>query len=236
VAVKIPCSQCGTENALGRVFCSGCGLKLESANISQESLAKAQRPAKTVKLASRIVGILVAISAVVLLSFMHWPSPIDADEGTRRAGNTATRKLDLVDRQIKTGSLRLVSQNFTEKDVNGYFIFHGSKKRRLLDVAFHEGHFEARLVSSIGPITIGSFESPALRLSRKVRGRASASGIEITHGSIGHVPMIGPLKGIPAKAIRKAALAVCPHRELLAAAQGIKFREDAVELTLGPRR
>jgi len=74
----IPCSKCGYDNELGRIFCHSCGAKLDLAEIKSPSqggkrLTKKAR-AGAGKIVSRVVTIAI-LAAVVVVLFLAFQVP-----------------------------------------------------------------------------------------------------------------------------------------------------------------
>lgn len=231
--VEITCQQCETGNPLGRVFCMKCGAKLDSSAVSQQSMQKQQRPVRAARWGRRLTVVGLVLLSLAVVGLALWPRSIPAEAGTRRAGDATTRKLELIERQMTTGGLRLVKQHFTEKDVNGYYVFHTKSRNVLFHAAFHDGRFSAQAVTQIGPLKLGGMHTPSLRVTRTVRGVAQGDSLRVTSGAIGHLPLPGPLRGLAARKVRGAALAACPHTKVLQRVQEVSFRDDAVDLTFG---
>ena len=54
MAITIPCNHCDHENELGRMFCGRCGERIDASQLSPESIATRQRPAKIKALRYRL--------------------------------------------------------------------------------------------------------------------------------------------------------------------------------------
>lgn len=195
------CQKCGTENPPGRLFCGGCGGKLDMAAIAGGAQRREQQRLwikRGVRVA--ILGVLLWLGVCVALALWPRQGRIGA-EGTRLGGRRVERQLQS---SAALGAGQSVSVTLTEADVNGY-IDHFARPEldvESLSVAFHPRYAVVRIGKTYGPYRFGPFViSP--------RGSVEVSYVPI--GAVpsarkvvlGHLPLPGPLRSAAARRVAR---------------------------------
>jgi len=123
------------------------------------------------------------------------------EEGTRVGGGRVRSQFSAVSKLRRGQTLGL---NFAEKDLNGYLRFEKVPKLGVDSLSVEIGPRRARIrmvqtltVVDLGPIRL----SP--QISRDVVVVPARNRLLFRKGSIGHLPLPGPFKGIAIKAIRR---------------------------------
>lgn len=198
----LTCPKCGSNNPLGRVFCSACGSRLDFTGLSSNEIVGSARPSIWRRIRWGWVAAGLGALALLLVVLACWPksAPL-GEEGTRIGGNRVTRQFSAVSKLRRGQSLGL---NFEEKDLNGYLRFEKAPKLDLesLSVELGPRRMRVRMVQTLTVLDVGPIRfSP--RISRDVLIVPARSRLLFRKGSIGHLPLVGPFKGIAIKSVRR---------------------------------
>jgi len=190
----ITCKKCGSENALGRIFCGSCGERLDLDNMTSDhvdSLTKqeAAAPVKKMVIAALIVVVLFIVAVAL------WPQ--GAPIGT--AGNASDGRR--AEAQIK-GAARVTrgERKFTvnEADLNGYFADRGLAALpgvKSLSVDIGASQFSVRMVKVLVNLPkVKEKDLPPLTMSFEVTCEPTEEGVTIKGGWLGHLPIAGAAK------------------------------------------
>jgi len=190
----ITCKKCGSENALGRIFCGSCGDRLDLDNMTSDHVdtltkQEAAAPVKKMIIAAVIVVFLFIIGVAL------WPQ--GAPIGT--TGNASDGRR--ADAQIK-GAARVTrgERKFTvnEADLNGYFADRGLQALpsvKSLSVDIGGSQFSVRMVKVLVKLPkVKEKELPPLTMSFEVTCEPAEQGVNITGGWLGHLPIAGAAK------------------------------------------
>ncbi len=141
------CQKCGAENTIGRVFCDGCGAKLDLSNLSHENVSQMSQVSWIRRYWPWGVGVIVAL--ILFCVFLGlWPrSGVIGQPGTILGASRIEQSIDSI-KQLEDGKLRSVEVSFSEKDINGYFRYRMSKPLGLLAVMteVHDGYLRVRVI------------------------------------------------------------------------------------------
>jgi hypothetical protein len=113
----VACAKCGKRNEASRLFCTGCGAKLDLSNVRINKgggLSVGRLVARTVRMAL-FLGLLAVLGLLV------WPSQPTGMAGTVEDGRVLYDKLRDLDRALRTSVT--VRQIIPEKEINGYFAY-----------------------------------------------------------------------------------------------------------------
>jgi len=190
------CENCGVDNPLGRVFCIGCGGKLDLNNMSSDQVAESQRQTWIAMHWSKFVALFV-VFLLVLVGMALWPQA--GVIGKPGKPNDARRvSSDL--RSLASASRGL--KKFAEKDVNAYFEYRAKKelKGTSISVDVQKGWSSVRVIRSFGKLDLKFVKVP-LTLSYDLRCMPVGGMLHVRSASMGHMGMIGPLKTIVVKQV-----------------------------------
>jgi hypothetical protein len=196
----LACSSCGAENELGRVFCTSCGAKLDLSHMGAEEVVEME----SVGWLSRhwpkfALGVTVLIVIMVFMAF--WPkTAYVGDASGNRVG--AQRVKNQISSLRNLGQVKRMTPPFSEKDVNAYLKLYKAGKLKLssFSVSINNGSMHVRAVRSLKTFKVGSLNYVP-KVSYDLYCVAVGNRLVVKSASLGHLPMIGPFKGIPMKKI-----------------------------------
>ncbi|MBM4142003.1 MAG: zinc ribbon domain-containing protein [Lentisphaerae bacterium] len=195
----LKCAKCGTENEVGRVFCAGCGAKLETSGIRSEDLARMQRKNPLAGHGKKFLIIPVfLVLLLVVLAFNPRP-PYIGERGTQLGARR-------VEAQLKGFAAltegRSMATTFAEGDVNAYIEAKkiGAIRADALSMAAGEGYLAVRMARAMQPRKIGSFRvAPRMTwdyLFVPVGGRLS-----VRKAYLGRLSLSGPMRTAAVRAL-----------------------------------
>ncbi len=117
MSYEVTCGSCGKGNPLGRLYCMGCGTKLD---VSEKSLAQARlrdvsrRPPVPV----RVLRMLVTASLLAVLVSIMLPSPPAGRMGSANDANIMARKLTNL--RAALPEERAAAYRLSEAEINAY--------------------------------------------------------------------------------------------------------------------
>ena len=80
-----PCSQCGTDNPLGRVFCGKCGGRLDLTHMSLGEIAEDQAAIRIRWVVRKLVTLAI-LAALAAAGFALWPQTTVLGKDNGRTG------------------------------------------------------------------------------------------------------------------------------------------------------
>lgn len=190
MTAAIKCMACSRMNPLGRLFCVGCGERLDTKNIVDVPLVS---PAKRI---TRLVRLLVLLGLLLALLQMIRPVAPMGRQGAPDAHSLLLYQLETLRQAVL--NKRSMEMAFTEASINGY-LHHlltnspsressGPVKAEVQDVRVQllPGQVVVVMTSSLGPFTI-SYETQG-------QPRVAAEGFvfDVERVRIGHLPLPGP--------------------------------------------
>ena len=116
------CNECGVENEIGRVFCSGCGVKLDLSAMTSDHVASLHKVPWYKELKYLKYLAIIPVIIVVIPIWMRM-SPVTAPIG--EMGNPVgrmrvIRALDTI-KQVEAGELKDATLELSESDLNAFF-------------------------------------------------------------------------------------------------------------------
>jgi len=187
------CKKCNAQNPLGRVFCIACGGKLDLQHMSSDEVAAANRKS----LFSRFWWILPAIVVLILLicvGLALWPNTaLVGAEGTRGGGRRVETQLTMAAGLVPGQTVR---QEYTEKDINGYFQFFKDGKigADSVRITISQGMFMARMSKTLWAPKFA--KGIKLRVTYDVTCVPVGGLAVVRKASVGHLPVAGPFRKI----------------------------------------
>ncbi len=111
------CPKCGSDNALGRIFCASCGEKLDLSKMSSEEVAASLR--QNWFLRNKWIFYVVPAVIVALVIFLAlWPrTDAIGQRGTLHGGDRVRKKVRALS-MIRRGET--IEFEISEDDLNGY--------------------------------------------------------------------------------------------------------------------
>lgn len=228
--MKITCTKCGHQNELGRVFCTGCGKKLD---LMQKTSVEELKPSVGAVIGRWVwrIGLILGLGVVILgLGLAFWAVPVSTQLGEARA----VQRVDQKARALREGAPGAALQaTFNQRDLNTWL--DANKERggfsvmdlRLLDGRFvlkARGHFALPfLVPGLGP--------EGIPYSMAVSGRFIQGRLQINSRAIGHLPLFGGLKGIVDRRLCAVVNDLTPP-ESLASIQDVRVTAEQIQVTV----
>ena len=226
----LTCQKCGAENPLGRVFCGGCGGKLDLSNMTSEMVADQQRPNFVQLHWRKALGVLI-LSLLAMIGLTFWPqtAPL-GDEGRSSGASKVRSRMRTLANQ---SSGRVLKAEFTEADVNAYLKFSRIRRTKIrsFTVSMDPGILNARMMLPMKTIKLGA-KKLVLEMSYDVACTPMGGRLYISSAKIGHLPAIGPLKKIAVMPFVKL-LANGNETKLMKAASSIEFQEGKAVVSVG---
>jgi hypothetical protein len=198
----LTCGKCGTENQLGRIFCGGCGSKLDMSGMSAEAVAS--QPARRRSSGSGcsfgviLLIVLIVVVGVAVACLLPSREPI-GEMGTK----LAKRKIQQALRVFKNlGARRSMGRSFKEADINGYLEHEAAQRMEVMNcsVDVRQGSLDVRMNQLLKRIRVGSF-SVDLILTFEVTYQEQEGKLQLTGGRIGKMPLVNRLAVLSAKPI-----------------------------------
>lgn len=192
----LKCPNCGEDNAFGRVFCMGCGNKLDLSNINEaeiEEMGKEGRLLSYWPLA--VLGLVVLL--VVFIGLALWPAEekLGDQEGRSSDSSLVKNQLSLLSRVSKGREIKVT---FSDGQLNKYLATYTARRLGTdnLSVDIEKDRIEVRRALQFGPYGPESFRK-TINLVADVKYAAKGDMLIVKGGSIGHLPMPGPLGHLP---------------------------------------
>jgi len=207
----IKCQKCGTENALGRVFCNSCGAKLDLTAMTSESIADSMKQS-WIKKFWWIFPSIIGAWILVCLVLVFWArSPKIGEEGTRIGGKRVQSSLAAAGNVVGNKSPNVqavgIQQTYTEKDINGFFQFNKDGKmgkESMVRVDIENGYFILRYSKTLWTLKAGKYFTWKQRLTHNLELVPAGGVVRIKSVSTGHLPLLGPCRGMVIKSVYKA--------------------------------
>jgi hypothetical protein len=141
------CPDCGAENAVGRVFCDACGIKLDLTNMAAETVAEMTK----VSWVRRYWpwGVVVIVAIILLNVFLlYWPRAEVIGQAGTLVGAARVEAAFGELQQVTSGDKRSAEIEFTEKDINGFFRYGMAEELGMLAVTVevYDGYLKVRAI------------------------------------------------------------------------------------------
>ena len=186
------CDKCGSDNPLGRVFCGSCGSKLDLSRATSDVVREGQRVNLFAEHWPKLLwAVGIVIGLMVVMAF--WPkTQLIGEKGTRVGGQRVSSSLRTLTRLPEGRSLK---RTFSEKDINGYFQYFkpDDLAYESVSVDVREGTIGVRIISGLGPYSIGPFEL-APKISYDLVCVPRGVALRVEKARMGRMNMIGPFK------------------------------------------
>lgn len=160
MSYDIKCGACGKPNPLGRLYCMGCGTKLE---VSEQTVARAkthERPGRA-SVPFRLLRLLLSAGLLAALVALLLPVTPTGQVGVLADANILGQKLRNLREAMHTG--REISYRISESELNAYLVEMLKKSPpsnswgldlRRINVTFQNGSFLVLLEVVRGPFTL----------------------------------------------------------------------------------
>ena len=204
------CEQCGNQNPLGRIFCGGCGAKLDLSRMKSEDVAHAQKINRLREHWWKLL-IVIGVALVGMIGLALWPETNMLGhagyEGKPRDGQKVKKSIKVLMQYIRSSrpTSKAMARKFSERGINGYFKYVKAKDMNLnsLSVSIMDGYVAVRVIHSIGPIALGPIQWTP-KVSYDVVLEPVKETVVPSKASIGHLPMlVGPAKNVVMRTLYK---------------------------------
>ncbi len=224
------CPKCGSDNALGRIFCASCGEKLDLSRMSSEEVAASFRQ-NWFKRNKWIFYVVPATLVVFMILLALWPRTSEIGQrGTLHGGDRVRKKVRALS-MIKRGET--IEFEISEKDLNGYIEYVRGRslgaKRFWVDIG--SGYMRVRLVKPLLKLKMfGRLFEP--RISYDVLYVPAGDRLVPKKASMGRLSL-GLAKGIAAKKVQGL---VKRHNQwsLVSNPESIKITDEKLALSYAP--
>lgn len=225
----VRCPKCGRDNALGRVFCTSCGSRLDVGQIAPETIARAARPSWFQRYRVEIIGLPVVVGLLAIAAAL-WPqtAPLGA-LGTPVGGRRAQDVLQAF-RDLRPGQTLGTTPTLREAEINGYFAYGIRDRMRgaQISVAITPERIRVRRVGPLFDITVQGVRI-APRWSVEWHCVPEDGRLKVISGKIGHLPLPGPGKTLLRRSLLRS-YASQPEWKALSAVREIRLGEGTISL------
>jgi hypothetical protein len=189
---------------LGRVFCAGCGSKLDLSNIGGDEIDEMGKESRLLSYwPLAVLGLVVLI--IIMGGLAFWPpaGKIGDQKGRSSDASIVKSQVSLISRM---GKGRQMKVSFTDKQLNKYLSTYIARKLGTdsLSVDIEGDEIEVRLAVQFGPYGPESYRKK-INLVLDVSYTAKGDKLIASGGSIGHLPMPGPLAKLPNMMLKSSA-------------------------------
>jgi hypothetical protein len=229
----VTCNRCGVENPLGRVFCGGCGGKLDLSQMGRDTVAeKVKINWFLLHWRKFLVGIVVLLLALVALAFWPQTRPIIKKEVTVLGGQRVVGALRVLE-NLRPG--RTLGRDFTEEDINGFFEFVKSKEMgaKSVSVVVGDGWFRVRVIRLLGSFKFGTFVVEPT-VSYDLMCVPMGGIVRVTQLTMGHLTWLGPFRRTVLRRVH-GMFAAAPEWAVLLNANDIQAEEGKIWLEVGKK-
>lgn len=199
----IACPNCGAANALGKVFCVGCGQKLPASSLVREDVERLGQLAARRRLLFRVINIVLTTWLVLCILLAAWPHrlPYYEKQPEGEAALSVVRKMRALAQALQKDEI--AEADVLTEEVNAYLKYYvmrdavGRNGSVRIDSDGVRVRWLVRLFASAekpgsgGPVVSWDLR---LRPSRRT-GRLRVVGV-----TFGHLPLRWPLSG-PVRAV-----------------------------------
>ena len=181
------CKKCKTDNPLGRVFCNGCGGKLDLKHMSNAEVTKVQEVSWFQAHGAKLFLLIPLLLIVLAVLAMIPKSGTLGEAGSR----TDRRAIDRVIRSLKSPSVSGRPAEITEKGANIYAKEILAKKLKVdvLSVEIEEGYFRARIVQTLAEWKVLSYQP---KIVCDVNCISKDGQFVVSKAMLGYLPLFGP--------------------------------------------
>lgn len=229
----ITCPKCGAQSALGRVFCEGCGGRLDLAGFKPSMTVKRTGEARAV--VKILVEVVIAAAffggIAVGLSMIPQTSPIGV-EGSRGGASQVVALTRAGDHLLRGQS---VSKRITEADLNGYFRDSAARTMRVdaVSVDIEGGVIRVRIVRRLARFDIGSWHIQP-RVSYQLTATPVENRLRFGMTRKGLMPLFGPFKSAVIRQVYRRMTSL-QEWQICKSITNIQVQEDALDVTLERR-
>lgn len=228
--MKITCTKCGHQNELGRVFCTGCGKKLDLARRTSVEELKPNVAKKITKWIANTVILIILAGGILGLALAFWPAPASTQVGETRGAQRVEQKAKALQGGAPGVSLQAT---FVERDLNTWLDANkGRGGYDLVAIRLLDGRFVIKGRGYINlPFTVPGLSSEGIPYSMGMSGRFDKGRLVVTSRVMGHLPLFSFLTEIVDSRLR-AVLGDLVDSTLLGAIQEVLLTEGQVQVTV----
>lgn len=191
----LTCNSCGADNDLGRVFCTGCGAKLDLSQMSSGEITDMGNQARVLSYWPIAIGVVVLI-VLAIAGLALWPqADVLGEQGARSDAGVVKGQISFLKRMKPGASL---GPSIKEKNLNAYLQNYVARDLGLssLSASLLGGKMKVRSVRIYGPFGSGAMKK-TISVSIDLDCAVEANSLVVKAGAIGHLPLPGPLSSIP---------------------------------------
>ncbi|MEI6515650.1 MAG: zinc ribbon domain-containing protein [bacterium] len=233
MAIKIECSQCGYQNELGRMFCGGCGQKIDMNATSMQDLGD-RVEFDYGKFVRRLVTTLVLLLVIVPVGLAFWTvkTPVVFSDA---AGAVQVPIKARAIRQALSYNRAIVS-DLSEGELNG-FLSERARSRKLgtLAIDLKTGTFELYSSTVWCPLTNVSFlASVKLPVSLGLCGSFKNGVMTVEQARVGHLPIPGTAKGLVTGYFASLFKDILGEQRIISALRTVEIDDTKANLSFSP--
>lgn len=202
----IICKKCGMDNQLGRVFCTSCGTKLDLTAMSSQSISSADKESWIGENWPKLVLVPSLIIVVAVAGLVLWPGRgVGKDKNPSSSSRRVEGQIASLS-NLKTGQ-RVGPYLVSQQDLNAYLVELAKKaKVTSMTVKLSKGLVDASMMNVVAVLGSGTNKVP-IGISFDAVFVPEGGKLKIVRGSVGHLPLFGPLLKIAENAFIKAVAA-----------------------------
>jgi hypothetical protein len=219
------CKKCGADNPAGRVFCGGCGGKLDQSNFATARPKREWDRQRIITIVNACVAPTLTI-IVVVIALICWPTGAEPTPGV---SEEAAKK---VTGQLKTLEALKLGQSLTltlsESDINSYLKFIRARELGLdaVQVSLETGYVMVHLRRKSTRLKLGKLQAT---VSYDLTCVPVKNRLLVQKVSAGHLPL-GPFKGSALRTMRRLFVGGREH-ELLRDITDITVEKDSAQVS-----
>jgi len=223
------CPACGTQNALGRVFCSQCGGKLDLTAMTSEAVAESVRPSWFKSHWKKLLVLfLLLLVGMVVLAAIPMSKPI-GQAGKPVPGRNLQRDIGYLERSANK------KRTWTEEAVNGY-LDHVAKHtiKAGVSVDIEKGWCRVRMVRKLGKLDLKFYEVD-VSISYDLKCVPRGGRLFVRGAKIGMMPLFPPFKTMVVKDVHKRLSSLKEWKTVSSLSQ-ITMADDKVTVVYKKRK
>jgi hypothetical protein len=236
MAIKIECSACGFRNDLGRVFCTQCGVKLDLKRTAPSDLNE-RREVRFGAMIGKMIGGLLTLGILGGLGLGFWPVKLPVVQRDASGGQQVVLKTRAVKKAIM--AKQKASVDFTETEINGFLGGRAESRRfRALTVDIRSGAMDVGawftwrpgIVTNLTWLPAGMGTVP---VSLEMTVVFDNGQMRVTGGRVGHLPLVGPMQGIPQAFFKDVFSDVVAEKQVVDALAEVVLDQDVAHVKFG---
>jgi hypothetical protein len=195
----IACPNCGAVNALGKVFCTGCGQKLPTSGLVREDVERLGQLATRRRWTFMIVNIVLTSWLLLSVVLALWPNTTPLNKGlpAGAAALSMRRTMQALTHALQKGDV--AEADVTAEEINAYVKYYVVPKAngRNGSVRIDSDAIRVRWLMRLFAAAPGDpgGAGPILSCDVTLRPSRRTRRLRVAGVRFGHLPLVWPLRG-----------------------------------------